>query len=79
MVKQAQENLDIAGYKYEEGFGMENSLLKSLNLENAAGTIVEVLAAEENLSRVEEAQVEIIYSYNLAKANYFNETAEFSY
>ncbi len=79
MVKQAQENLDIAKYKYELGFGVENSLLKSLNIENTAGTIVEVLAAEENLSQVEEAQVEIIYSYNLAKANYSNEIAGFTY
>ncbi|MDK2800081.1 MAG: hypothetical protein PWQ70_1700 [Clostridiales bacterium] len=52
MVAQAQESLEIAEYKYQEGFGVENSLLKKLDLESSAGTIVEVLAAEENLAAI---------------------------
>jgi hypothetical protein len=39
-------------------------------MEDAGGTIFEVLAAEEKLSEVEEKVVEIVYGYNLAKSKY---------
>jgi hypothetical protein len=79
MVEQAKESVEIAEYKYNEGFGVETSLLKKLDLESAAGTIVEVLAAQENLANVEEKVVEIIYGYNLAKMKYFNDIGKFVY
>ncbi|WP_066505442.1 TolC family protein [Abyssisolibacter fermentans] len=79
MVEKAKESVEIAEYKYKEGFSTENSLLKKLDLESAAGTIVEVLAAEENLSNVEEKVVEIMYNYNLAKVKYYNDTGKFIY
>lgn len=69
-VKQAQEAVDIAAYRYQEGYGIPSSVLKSLNMEDAGGTIFEVLAAEEKLSEVEEKVVEIVYGYNLAKSKY---------
>ena len=79
MVQQAKESLEIAEYKYKEGFAIENSLLKKLDLESAAGTIVEVLAAEENLAQVEETVIEITYSYNLARMKYLNDIGKFIY
>ncbi|MCC5908867.1 MAG: TolC family protein [Clostridiaceae bacterium] len=79
MVKEAQENVAIAEYKYKEGFGVETSLLKNLNLEDSAGTIVEVLAAEENLAKVEEQIVKITYAYNLARMQHLNNTGNFIY
>lgn len=79
MLEEAQENLEIATYKYEEGFGVETSLLKKLDLEAAAGTMVEVLAAEENLAQIEEKIVDIIYTYNLAKMKYSNDIGERTY
>lgn len=79
MVDKTKEVLDIAEYKYYEGFGEENSLLKELNLESAAGTILEVLAAEENLVSVEEKVVEVMYGYNLARMKYFNDIGKFVY
>lgn len=79
MVEKAKESVEIAEYKYKEGFGTESSLLKKLDLESAAGTIVEVLAAEENLSNVEEKVVEIMYSYNMAKVKYYNDAGKFEY
>ncbi len=69
-VKQAQEALDIATYRYQEGYGIPSSVLKSLNMEDAGGTAFEVLAAQEQLSEVEEKVVEITYSYYLAKSKY---------
>jgi len=79
MTDEAQEVVDIANYKYTEGFGEDNSLLKQLNLESASGTIVEVLAAQENLADVEEKVVEIMYGYNLARMKYFNDIGKFVY
>lgn len=79
MVDKAKESVEIAEYKYKEGFGTESSLLKKLDLESAAGTIVEVLAAQENLSNVEEKVVEIMYSYNMAKVKYYNDAGKFEY
>jgi len=79
MVAQAQENLEIAEYKYKEGFGVETSLLKKLDLESSAGTIVEVLAAQEKLAEVEEKVVQIKYGYNLAKMKYNNDIGNLIY
>jgi len=80
MVEQAQESLEIAEYKYKEGFAIEdNPLLKKLNIEASAGTIVEVLAAEENLSQIEQNVVEIAYSYNLARVKYLNDIGKTLY
>lgn len=79
MVDEAKEVVDIASYKYSEGFGEDNSLLKKLDLESASGTIVEVLAAQENLADVEEKVVEIMYGYNLARMNYYNSIGKFVY
>ncbi|HHW01828.1 MAG TPA: TolC family protein [Thermoanaerobacterales bacterium] len=79
MVDEAKEVVDIASYKYSEGFGEDNSLLKKLDLESASGTIVEVLAAQENLADVEEKVIEIMYGYNLARMNYYNSIGKFVY
>lgn len=79
MVQQAKESVEIAEYKYQEGFGLENSLLKKLDIEASAGTIIEVLAAEENLAQVEQKAVEILYGYNLAKMKYFNDIGKLIY
>jgi hypothetical protein len=79
MVQQAKESVEIAEYKYREGFGSENSLLKKLDIEAAAGTIVEVLAAEESLAEVEEKTVEILHGYNLARMKYFNDIGKLVY
>jgi outer membrane protein TolC len=79
MVGRAKEVVEIASYKYSEGFGEDNSLLKKLDLESASGTIVEVLAAQENLADVEEKVVEIMYGYNLARMKYFNDIGKFVY
>lgn len=73
MVKQAQESLEIAELKYQEGMATESTLLKKLDLETSAGTILEVLAAEENLTQIEEKVIEITYGYNLAKVKYLND------
>lgn len=79
MTSKVKENLEIAEYKYKEGFGVETSLLRSLNLETSAGTIVEVLAAEETLAEVEEKIIQIKYGYNLAKMNYYNNIGKLIY
>lgn len=79
MIKEAEGNLEIAILKYKEGFGVETSLLKNLNLEDSAGTIVEVLAAEEKLAEIEENVVKITYAYNLARMQYLNNTGNFLY
>lgn len=79
MVEESRNNLDIAILKYKEGFGVETSLLKNLNLEDSAGTIVEVLAAEEKLAEVEESVVAVTYAYNLARMQYLNNIGDFKY
>ncbi|MCR4436938.1 MAG: TolC family protein [Clostridiales bacterium] len=79
MVSQAEECLDIARSKYEEGYDADSSLLKQLDLESTAGTAMEVISAQENLSQVEEKYVEILYNYNLAKAKYLNDIAYLTY
>src|SRR6056297_655834 len=53
LVQDAEEALTIAELKYEQGLGAENSLLQKMNLESSTGTIVEVIAAQENLADME--------------------------
>lgn len=67
---EAQESVDIATLRYKEGYIFINGVLKNLNAEDSAGTIVEVLAAEEKLSEIEEKAVSIMYGYNLARSKY---------
>lgn len=69
----AEETLEIAKVKYEVGYGYDNALLKQLNLEDLSGTIVEVIAAEENLTNIQEKEIEAINGYNLAKLKYLND------
>ncbi len=52
LVQDAEEALTIAELKYEQGLGAENSLLQKMNLESSTGTIVEVIAAQENLAEI---------------------------
>ncbi|SHJ85238.1 TolC family protein [Tepidibacter formicigenes] len=73
VVENAKESLEIAECRYEEGYGFETSVLKSANLEDIAGTIVEVISAQERLSDIEEKVVEVIFNYNLAKDKYLND------
>lgn len=73
LVKNAEETVEIAKIKYEIGFGYDNALLKQMNLEDVSGTMVELLAAEENLITVKEKQIEAINGYNLATAKYLND------
>ncbi|MGE5329902.1 MAG: TolC family protein [Deltaproteobacteria bacterium] len=68
--EKAEENLEIAKEKYQNGFDFQSANLKDLNLEEAAGTIIDVTAAEEKLSQVNEKIIELIYNYNQAKAKY---------
>ena len=44
-----------------------------------AGTMVEVLAAEENLANIEEKQIEAMNGYNLARLKYLNDIGELPY
>lgn len=67
---EAQESVDIATLRYKEGYIFINGVLKNLNAEDSAGTIIEVLAAEEKLSEIEEKSVSIMYGYNLARSKY---------
>ena len=69
----ATENVEIAKVKYEVGYGYDNALLKQLNLQDMSGTIVEVIAAEENLTNIEEKEIEAINGYNLARLKYQND------
>ncbi|AHM55670.1 outer membrane protein-like protein [Peptoclostridium acidaminophilum DSM 3953] len=73
IVEDARESLAIAQLRYEEGYSFETSGIKSSGLSDFAGTIVEVIAAQERLADVEEKTVDIIYSYNLAKDKYLND------
>lgn len=75
----AEETLEMAKMKYEEGYGSTNSLLASLNLEQMSGTMVEVLAAEENLENIKEKEIEAMASYHLARLKYLNDIGVMSY
>lgn len=73
-VKNAEENLKIATYRYSHGFGIEDSAnLKSINAGELAGTIMEVLAAGEKLADIEEKVIQIEYARNLAVTKYLND------
>lgn len=69
----AKETLEIAKVKYEVGFGYDNALLTQMNLESMSGTLVEVIAAEENLVTIQEKEIEAINGYNLSRLKYLND------
>lgn len=75
----AEETVEIAKLKYEVGFGADNALLTQLNLQDVSGTMVEVIAAEENLASVEQKVIEATNGYNLAKVKYFNDIGVLPY
>jgi len=75
----AESTVEVAKLKYEAGYAYSNSLLASLNLQQMSGTLVEVLAAEENLANVQEKQIEAMNGYNLARLKYLNDIGELPY
>ena len=79
LVQSASETVEIAKVKYEVGYGYDNALLKQMNLEDLSGTLVEVIAAEENLTNIQEKQIEAINGYNLAKLKYLNDIGVLPY
>ncbi len=79
MIDQAKESVEIAEFKYKEGFGVDSVLMKKTDTLPASGTIMEVLVAEENLASIKEKVVEIMYGYNLAKMKFYNDAGYFVY
>lgn len=79
MVAQAKETVDIAKFKYDEGFNGDSTLMTKLDLQASTGTMLEVISAEENLTTVQEKYEEILYSYNLAKSKYYNDICNLKY
>ncbi len=77
VVANAKESLEIAEYRYKEGYGFETSVIKSANLQDMAGTMVEVIAAQERLADIEEKVIEVIFSYNLARDKYLNDIGSY--
>lgn len=75
----AKETVEIAKVKYEVGFGYDNALLTQLNLESMSGTLVEVIAAEENLVSIQEKEIEAINGYNLSRLKYLNDIGVLPY
>jgi len=75
----AEETVEIAKLKYEVGFGADNALMNQLNLKDISGTMVEIIAAEENLASVEQKVIEATNGYNLAKEKYLNDIGILSY
>lgn len=75
----AEQAVEIAKLKYEVGFGADNALLKNLNLQDLSGTMVEVIAAEENLASVEAKVIEATNGYNLARIKYLNDIGVLPY
>lgn len=73
LVSEAQEVLTIAQLKYDQGFGADNALLTNLNLNASSGTILEVIAAQENLEEMEVKEAQIEYNYIMAKIKYKND------
>jgi len=73
LVEDAEEVLIIAELKYEQGLGAENSLLQKMNLESSTGTIVELIAAQENLADMEAKVAQIRYNNIMAKVKYLND------
>ena len=74
LVENAEEVLVIAELKYEQGLGAENSLLQKMNLESSTGTIVELIAAQENLVEMEANVAQIKYNNIMAKVKYLNDS-----
>lgn len=79
LIENAEGVVTIAQLKYEQGFGAENALLKQMNLQDSAGTIIELIAAQEKLSEVESQVAQITYSYTLAKLKYLNDSGVLTY
>lgn len=75
----AKETVEIAKVKYEVGFGYDNALLTQLNLQSMSGTLVEVIAAEENLVSIQEKEIEAINGYNLSRLKYLNDIGVLPY
>lgn len=75
----AKEVVAIAKLKYEQGFGIENSLLKQMNLQDSSGTMLELIAAEEKLSEIEAQVAQITYSYTMATIKYQNDAGILKY
>lgn len=75
----AKETVEIAKVKYEVGFGYDNALLTQMNLESMSGTLVEVIAAEENLVTIQEKEIEAINGYNLSRLKYLNDIGVLPY
>lgn len=73
LITNAEEVVAIAELKYEQGFGAENSLLKQMNLESSSGTMVELIAAQENLADIEAKVAQIRYNNIMAKVKYLND------
>jgi len=79
LVSNAEEVVRIANLKYEQGFGVENSLLKQMNLEQSSGTMIELIAAQEKLAEVEAQVAQIRYNYTMAKIKYQNDAGILTY
>ncbi|MEJ8553994.1 TolC family protein [Tepidibacter sp. Z1-5] len=77
VVNNAKESLEIAEYRYKEGYGFETSVIKNANLQDMAGTMVEVIAAQERLADIEEKVIEVIFNYNLARDKYLNDIGSY--
>lgn len=77
VVENAKESLEIAEYRYKEGYGFETTVIKNSNLQDVAGTMVEVIAAQERLADIEEKVIEVIFSYNLARDKYLNDIGSY--
>lgn len=73
LINNAKEVVTIANLKYEQGFGAENTLLKQMNLQESSGTIIELIAVQENLSNIEAQVAQIRYGYTMAKVKYYND------
>ncbi len=73
LVENAEEVLEIAQMKYDQGFGADNSLLNQLNLGSSSGTVLELIAAQENLVNMQAKVAKINYSYTMAKVKYYND------
>jgi outer membrane protein TolC len=75
LVADAKMVLDIAQLKYEQGFGADNALMTKLDLGSSSGTVIELLAAEENLCDVEAQVAKARYSYVMARIKFKNDAA----
>jgi hypothetical protein len=74
--KSAKENFKAVKDRYDVGIDLPSPNLRDSNLQDLSGTIVDVLAAQEKLSQVEEKRIELIFNYNQAKAKYLYDIGE---